>query len=67
MSEDVENLFKLFFTRKIQGGRGVGLYLARANLVSGGHSISYAQSGGDRLLSGANFVIELNGVEFSDG
>lgn len=65
--EDVENLFKLFFTRKIQGGRGVGLYLARANLVSGGHSISYAQSAGDRLLSGANFVIELNGVEFSDG
>ena len=65
-SEDTENLFKLFFTRKIHGGRGVGLYLARANLVSGGHSISYAQDNEFKLLSGANFVIELNGAEFTN-
>lgn len=66
-TEDIENLFKLFFTRKIQGGRGVGLYLAKANLVSGGHSISYTQDPNSRLLAGANFVIELNGAEFANG
>lgn len=65
--EDIGNLFKLFFTRKIQGGRGVGLYLAKANLVSGGHSISYAQDRNSQLLSGANFIIELNGAEFTNG
>lgn len=66
-NEDIENLFKLFFTRKIQGGRGVGLYLAKANLVSGGHSISYSQDADTQLLPGANFVIELNGAEFTNG
>ncbi|NKX67026.1 histidine kinase [Labrenzia sp. 5N] len=65
-AEDVENLFKLFFTRKIQGGRGVGLYLAKANLVSGGHSLSYARDAGSQLLTGANFIIELNGAEFTN-
>jgi signal transduction histidine kinase len=65
--EDVDNLFKLFFTRKIQGGRGVGLYLARANLVSGGHSISYAGDTASQLLPGANFLIDLNGAEFENG
>ncbi|WP_304950565.1 ATP-binding protein [Sulfitobacter sp.] len=63
-TEDTDNLFRLFFTRKIQGGRGVGLYLAKANLVSGGHSISYATDATNQLLSGANFLIELNGAEF---
>ncbi|QOL82791.1 ATP-binding protein [Pseudooceanicola spongiae] len=66
-TEDIENLFKLFFTRKIQGGRGVGLYLAKANLVSGGHSISYARDDSNQLLAGANFVIDLNGAEFKNG
>jgi signal transduction histidine kinase len=65
--EDLENLFKLFFTRKIQGGRGVGLYLAKANLVSGGHSISYAGDAENQLLPGANFLIDLNGAEFKNG
>lgn len=64
--EDVDNLFKLFFTRKIQGGRGVGLYLAKANLVSGGHSISYSGDAASQLLPGANFVIDLNGAEFKN-
>lgn len=65
--EDVDNLFKLFFTRKIQGGRGVGLYLAKANLVSGGHSISYIGDATSQLLPGANFLIDLNGAEFGNG
>ena len=64
--EDIENLFKLFFTKRIHGGRGVGLYLSKANLVSGGHSISYAEQPKDQILSGANFLIKLNGAEHQD-
>lgn len=66
-AEDIENLFKLFFTKKIHGGRGVGLYLSKANLVSGGHSISYASRDEDMRLAGANFLIKFNGAEFSNG
>lgn len=59
---DVKNLFSLFFTRKSRGGRGVGLYLCRANLMAGGHHIWYAKDVSERVLSGANFVIELAGT-----
>lgn len=67
LAEDIENLFKLFFTKKIHGGRGVGLYLSKANLVSGGHAISYASMEKDKRLKGANFLIKFNGAEFSNG
>ena len=33
-TEDVDSLFSLFFTRKIHGGRGIGLYLCRANVTA---------------------------------
>lgn len=59
---DQENLFKMFFTRKSSGGRGIGLYLCRVNLMAGGHSIEYANDRKLKPLSGANFVIELKGV-----
>lgn len=55
---DVESLFRLFFTRRTRGGRGVGLYLSRANLAAGGHRISYAGRD-ERLAPGANFIIEF--------
>ncbi len=64
--EDVPELFTLFFTRKVRGGRGVGLYLARANLAAGGNRIRYEQSPENMPLSGANFVIEFEGAEFGD-
>jgi signal transduction histidine kinase len=60
---DQKHLFSLFFTRKIRGGRGVGLYLSRANLAAGGHTIRYAGSEEIRLLRGANFVIEFKGAK----
>ncbi|WP_454714573.1 ATP-binding protein [Caulobacter segnis] len=66
-SEDVPNLFSLFFTRKLRGGRGVGLYLSRANLAGGGHRISYGTADEDRRLPGANFIIEFRGGEFNAG
>ncbi len=59
---DQENLFKMFFTRKVSDGRGIGLYLCRVNLMAGGHSIEYAKDRKFKLLSGANFVINLKGV-----
>ncbi|MGF6491667.1 ATP-binding protein [Pseudomonas frederiksbergensis] len=62
-SEDIGNLFELFFTRRIRG-RGVGLYLCRQTLASGGHSIRYSSEKPWKLLPGANFVITLrNGFD----
>ncbi|MBN5211091.1 ATP-binding protein [Serratia ureilytica] len=61
---DQESLFKMFFTRKVSGGRGIGLYLCRVNLMSGGHSIEYANERKFQLLSGANFIIDFKGANF---
>ena len=63
-AEDVDNLFSLFFTRKARGGRGVGLYLSRANLAAGGHRIRYMPPSDKLPLSGATFGIEFKGAEF---
>jgi signal transduction histidine kinase len=59
---DQEHLFSLFFTKRMRG-RGVGLYLCRTNLARGKHQISYAINEDDKCLSGANFLIEFEGVE----
>ena len=64
-AEDLDSLFSLFFTRKIHGGRGVGLYLCRANLTAGGHEIRYAPTSKEMPLPGANFVISFRGAEFN--
>ena len=64
---DTGHLFQLFFTRKMRGGRGVGLYLCRANLAAGGHTIRYEPSADGMPLSGANFLIKFNGAEIPDG
>jgi len=61
---DRDQLFKMFFTRKMSGGRGIGLYLCRMNLAVGGHSIRYASEKKFQILPGANFVIELKGANF---
>ena len=63
---DVKSLFTLFFTRKLRGGRGVGLYLSRANLAAGGHRIHYVTDDAEKLLDGANFAIEFRGAEFNE-
>lgn len=62
-ANDLKYLFQLFFTRKIRGGRGVGLYLCRTNLAAGGHTIEYA-SKQQALLPGANFVINFRGAKY---
>ena len=60
--EDVKHLFELFFTRRANG-RGVGLYLCRANLAVAHHAIRYAQKGDPQVLDGAQFVIQFRGLE----
>jgi signal transduction histidine kinase len=66
-ADDVDSLFSLFFTKKLRGGRGVGLFLCRANLAAGGHKISYLTDTGDRsLLPGANFAIDFRGAEYAE-
>ena len=64
--EDVNQIFKLFFTRKQRSGRGVGLYLARANLAAGGHSIRYKTEDDEVPLPGATFFIRFREAEFGD-
>jgi len=59
--DDAERIFELFFTRRL-GGRGVGLYLCRANLAVAGHTIRYANDQDPKILSGANLVIEFKGM-----
>lgn len=60
--DDLSQLFSLFFTKKASGGRGVGLYLCRASLAAGGHTIKYQTENEKKLLVGANFVLEFKGV-----
>lgn len=62
--DDISQLFSLFFTRKVRGGRGVGLYLCRANLAAGGHVISYATDPKYKKLVGANFAISFKGAKY---
>lgn len=62
--EDRKHLFTLFFTRKVRGGRGVGLYLCRANLAAGAHTISYIVDQNNRRLPGANFLIDFKGAKY---
>jgi C4-dicarboxylate-specific signal transduction histidine kinase len=61
---DQESLFKMFFTRKVSGGRGIGLYLCRVNLLAGGHSIEYVTKQTPESLSGATFLIDFKGANF---
>ncbi|HGE8407828.1 TPA: ATP-binding protein [Serratia marcescens] len=60
--DDIDSLFTLFFTRKQRGGRGVGLYLCKQNLISGGHSIRYETRSDFKVLCGANFALTFKGL-----
>ncbi len=59
--DDISRLFTLFFTRRTKG-RGIGLFLCRANLAVARHKIRYATQEDPHVLPGANFVIEFRGL-----
>lgn len=62
-SDDIDNLFKLFYSRR-PSGNGVGLYLSKQNLAVARHKIWYAVEPEEKLISsGANFVIQFRGME----
>lgn len=60
--DDLKHLFQLFFTRKVRGGRGIGLYLCKTNLAQGGHMIEYVKDRSPEMLTGANFMIRFRGL-----
>lgn len=62
--DDFKNLFRLFFSRKLRGGRGVGLYLCRTNLAAGGHTIQCSVDSQWSDLPGAKFVIDFKGGKY---
>lgn len=53
----LEDIFKLFFTRK-RDGRGIGLYLAKKNLQSIGYTIHATNEGSINKLKGACFILK---------
>ena len=63
--DDVPELFTLFFTKKQRGGRGVGLYLCRNNLSTSGHKIYYQTDNEQKVLPGANFIIDFKGLKYA--
>lgn len=58
-SEDIPYIFEPFFSLKGEEGRGLGLYIARTLLVKNDYSIEYIDDKQNKILSGANFVVNF--------
>ncbi|MBO6030906.1 MAG: sensor histidine kinase [Prevotella sp.] len=56
--DDKPFIFEAFYSGK-EDGRGLGLYIARQLLQRMGYSISLAEISSEKVLSGANFVINF--------
>jgi len=61
--EDVNYIFDAFFTTKGLKGRGLGLYIARQLLERFDYEIEYIVKDKDKILSGANFLINFGKSE----
>ena len=57
--DDVDYVFEAFYSGKGEEGRGLGLYIARQLLDRYDYSIGLAEFSKDKVLSGANFVLEF--------
>lgn len=57
--EDIPYIFEPFYTGKGQEGRGLGLYIARQLLERNDYSIELAELTNEKILSGANFVVNF--------
>jgi signal transduction histidine kinase len=58
-ADDVPYIFDAFYTGKGEEGRGLGLYIARKLLEKCGYSIDIFTNDGEKVLSGANFVVSF--------
>jgi signal transduction histidine kinase len=57
--DDKGYIFEAFYSGKGEEGRGLGLYIARQLLDRYDYTIEIAEFSKDRILSGANFVLEF--------
>jgi len=57
--DDEPYIFEPFYSGKGQEGRGLGLYIARQLLERNDYSIDLADLNADKILSGANFVVNF--------
>ena len=57
--DDVNYIFEAFYSGKGEEGRGLGLYIARQLLDRYDYSIDLAEFSKDKVLNGANFVLEF--------
>lgn len=64
--QDEPYIFEPFYSAKGEGGKGLGLYIARQNGYRNGFSIDLAKTGDPRELSGATFVVRFGPQEASD-
>lgn len=58
--DDKNYIFEAFYSGKGEDGRGLGLYIARQLLERYDYTIGLAEFSKDKLLQGANFVIEFS-------
>ena len=57
--EDIPYIFEPFYSGKGEEGRGLGLYIARQLLERSEYSINLIELKNDKLLPGANFVVNF--------
>lgn len=57
--DDIPYVFEAFYSGKGEEGRGLGLYIARQLLDKYDYVIELAEFSKDKLLEGANFVLEF--------
>lgn len=57
--DDINYIFEAFYSGKGEEGRGLGLYIAKQLLDRYDYSIDLAEFSKDKILCGANFVLEF--------
>lgn len=57
--EDKPYIFDAFYSGKGQEGRGLGLYISRKLMERNDYSIELADLQEDKILSGANFIVNF--------